>query len=224
MTTRAPLNALSCACALALGLAGCTAQNGGNWGQIVGMIGKSFDDKPVITLDDAGAVSFASLGVRVGDGPQMMVVLAANVGHDRLWTSKARFALTTRAGRVMRSSGLMHDLDAVSFQSGDAVLDAARSSGPRESLRFVDFHDINRYSVPLRCVAVSRGEDPVTILGKSIRAVRVDEECANSEIGWNFTDSFWIGSTGLVWKSIQHIHPDYDPLEIEILRPPEGAL
>ena len=35
-----------------------------------------------------------------------------------------------------------------------------------------------------------------------------------------FTDTFWVGASGLVWKSIQHIHPNFDPLDLEVLRPP----
>lgn len=184
------------------------------------MVGGQFDRHTDIALKQAASVPYATLGVRVGDGPQMMIVLAADETGDKLWTSKARLAITTRNGRVLRTAGLLRNVDAVSFPGGDPVLAAAVGAAPIETTRFVDFWDLNRFSVPLHCVAVSRGADPVTILGKSIATIRVEESCESSAMNWTFTDSFWVGTSGMVWKSIQHTHPDFDPLELEVFRPP----
>jgi hypothetical protein len=207
--------------ALALFLAGCGTGNGGDWSNIIDAVQTSMapGDKS-ITLDQAAAVPFATMGVRIGDGAQMLVVLAADSGGSRLWTSAAKIAITTRGGRVVRTAGLARNIDTVSFQAGDPLRDGLQDDQPRQSLRLVDYWDLNRYSVPLRCVTVSRGRDDVVILGKTIATTRVDESCEGATIDWTFTDSYWIGSDGTVWKSIQHIHPDYDPIELEILRPP----
>jgi hypothetical protein len=211
--------------ALALLVAGCSSQNGGitDWSRVVGMMGDQFGPTPAITLDEAAAVPFASLGMRIGDGQQQMIVLAADSNGERLWTSKAKVAVTTRRGRVVRSAGLPRNIDTVEFRGEDPILDVAKGGPSRETIRYSDFWDLNRYSIPLRCVAVSRGPEAVVILGKSIATVRVDESCESSDIDWTFTDSFWVGSSGMVWKSIQHYHPDYDPIELEVLRPPASA-
>jgi hypothetical protein len=214
---------LAAAGALALALAGCSSQSGtsgADWSQIVGMMTDQFGTGPSITLDQAAAVPFASLGVRIADGPEQMVVLASDTSGDQLWTSKAKIAVTTRHGRVVRTAGLPRNIDAVQLHGGDAIPDTALDGLPHETVRYSDFWDLNRYSVTLRCTAVSHGAESVVILGKSIATVRVDESCASTDLDWSFTDSFWVGSSGLVWKSIQHYHPDYDPLEIEVLRPP----
>jgi len=209
--------------ALALALAGCGSQSGGmsDWSQIVGMAGDEFGPSPSITLAQAAALPYASLGLRIGDGSQMMVVLAASTSGDRLWTSVAKLAITTRDGRIVRTAGLPVNVDTMRFQGGiDPILAAAQGGPPRESLRFADYWDLNIYSVPIRCVTVSRGPDSVVILGKSISTTKVEESCEGSTLDWTFTDTFWVGSSGLVWKSIQHIHPNSDPIELEVLRPP----
>ncbi|MGH6870082.1 MAG: YjbF family lipoprotein [Rhizomicrobium sp.] len=211
------------ACLAALALAGCgSADSNVGWDQVYDMFSGGFGGSSSVTLEQAASVPYATLGVRVGDGPEAMVVLAGQAGGDLLWTSRARIAVTTRHGRIVKTSGLPRNIDSLYFPAGDPILDAARGGPPIESTRMADFWDLNRYSVPLRCVAVSRGTDPVTILGKTIATTRVDETCEGSTMDWSFTDSFWVGSNGLVWKSIQHYHPDYDPLELEILRPPAG--
>jgi len=215
------------ASAALLALCACSSSSSNaDWDQVIdmvsGQLGSSSSD--TITLQQAAAVPFASLGVRVGDGQEAMVILAGQAGGDFLWTSKARIAVTTRHGRIVRTSGLPRNLDSLYFPAGDPILDAAKNPGhPIESARMADFWDLNRYSVPLHCVAVSRGADPVTILGKTIQTVRVDETCEGSTMDWSFTDSFWVSDSGNVWKSIQHYHPDFDPLTLEILRPPKGA-
>jgi hypothetical protein len=212
--------------ALALALAGCGSQTGGmaDWGQVVGIVSDQFGPSPSITLQQAAAVPFASLGVRIGDESQRMVVLAANTGGDLLWTSVAKLAITTRGGRIVRTAGLPLNVDTVRFQDAtDPLLAAAQGGPPRQSLRFADYWDLNIYSVPIRCVTASRGPDSVVILGRSISVTKVEESCEGSTLDWTFTDTFWVSSGGLVWKSIQHIHPNGDPIETELLRPPAGT-
>jgi group 4 capsule polysaccharide lipoprotein GfcB/YjbF len=210
--------------AAALALAGCSSDssgggNGSEWGQIVDMVsGGGTPD--TVSLEQASAVPYATIGVRVNDEPQMMLVLAADEAGDHLWTSKARAAVTTRYGRVVRTSGLPVNIDGVNYNGEDPVQTVARSGQATESMRTSDFWDLNRFSIPLRCVTESRGADHVTILGKSIATVRVDQTCESPSIDWSFTDSFWVGTSGLVWKSIQHYHPNAAPIEIEVLRPP----
>jgi hypothetical protein len=206
---------------LALFLAGCGSQSGApDWGQMYDMIhGQITGSANNVTLEQAASIPYATLGVRIGDGQQAIVVLAGGAGGDQLWTSRARIAITTRHGRVIKTAGLPRNIDTVSYSDRDPVLEAAQGGPPRESTRSSDFWDLNRYQVPLHCVAASKGPEAVTILGKSIATTRVDETCQSSTMDWSFTDSFWIGASGLVWKSIQHYHPDYDPLEIEVLRP-----
>jgi hypothetical protein len=217
---------LALATALALALAGCDALTGsmGDWGQVMSMARDGFNRDSSITLEQAAAVPYASLGVRVGDGTQMLVVLATDAGGDRLWTSKSKIAITTRNGRIVSTAGLDRNLSSITFSGGsDPVLGAAQAGPPRQSVRLADYWDINRYSVELHCVTVSRGADSVTVLGKSIAVTRIEESCESEALDWSFTDTFWVGSSGLVWKSIQHVHPDFDPIEIDVLRPPASA-
>jgi hypothetical protein len=196
----------------------------GDWGQIFSMAGAGFGHSPSVTLEQAASEPYASLGVRIGDGSQMMIVLATDAGGDLLWTSKAKIAITTRNGRIVRTAGLPHNLDWITFNGrDDPLLEAAQGSPPRQSVRFVDYGDLDRFSVPLSCETVSRGADTVMVLGKSIAVKRIEESCQSEALDWKFTDIFWLGSSGLAWKSVQHIHPGLDPIEIDVLRPPSGT-
>ena len=78
-----------------------------------------------VTLDQAKAVPYASLGVKVGDGPQAMLVLADGTGPELSWTSASHISLITRDGRIIGSAGFEHNLSG--FQSRTAE----RSDFPR---------------------------------------------------------------------------------------------
>ncbi|HUJ03863.1 MAG TPA: YjbF family lipoprotein [Rhizomicrobium sp.] len=192
------------------------------WSELYGAAGQMFSGgEGGVTLKEAAAVPYASMGVRVGDGPEAMVVLASDSDGQRLWTSAAHIALLTHGGRIVRSSGFAHNLSAV---TGTDPLPAFADpdAGPREVTRQVDFWDMNLFAVTLSCRIESKGDDPVTILGATINTHRVEESCTATRPDWSFTDTFWMDKSGLVWKSVQHINPALDPVETEILRPPSG--
>ncbi len=98
----------------------------------------------------------------------------------------------------------------------------AMHTAPNRTL-FYDFADMNVYSVQVVCRTVSRGPESVTILGKEIPTNRIEESCHADALDWSFTNVFWVGvKSGMVWKSIQHIHPRLGEVSTEILRPPQG--
>ncbi len=216
MKTSSPIRKAALLAAV-LALAGCSSEGGTSWQQMYEAAKASFSgDAGDVTLQQASAVPYASIGVRVGDGPEQMLVLAADMQGGRLWTSAAHMALVTRDGRIVRTAGLAHNLSASTGggPAGFADPDA------RTLTRKVDFWDLNLFDVTLQCRIAPRWPEPVTILGARIKTHRVEESCKSARPDWSFTDVFWIDDSGLVWKSVQHVHPGLDPVTVEVLRPP----
>ena len=174
-----------------------------------------------VTLEQAGSIPYASLGYRIDNSPQAMLVLATDTNDDLLWTGRSRVVLVTRDGRVLRSVGLPQDRATTTFQQGATPPGAARSGSFRSS-RIIDLPDIGAYSVTLNCTTASRGRQMVNILGTAMATVRVEETCQSENPRWSFTDVYWVSpDNGFVWRSQQHVHPKGGVLDIEILRPPE---
>jgi hypothetical protein len=66
-----------------------------------------------------------------------------------------------------------------------------------------------------------KGQETITILGQTMASARVDEDCQSTSPRWRFRNSYWLDpQSGFVWRSLQHIHPHGDTLDIEIFRPP----
>jgi hypothetical protein len=158
------------------------------------------------------------MGIRLGGSPQNMVILAGDAGGQRLWTSAAKIAITTKDGRIVRTAGFGHDLGGYEPRGNSLGEDGART------VRWqADFPDLNLYSVPITCRDHLVGDETIIILGKDIHVRRIDESCASadSQLDWSFKNIYWIDpESGLIWRSIQHVHPQLDSIETEILRPP----
>ena len=203
--------------ALALLLCGCSSEGGGDWLAFYHATRANFDSDRNLELKAVAAVPYATLGVRLGDGAEQMLILATDSAGDRLWTSSAKIALLTYHGRILQSAGLDYNL------SGYNADDIRKLSWRlRESFTWTaDFHDIGLYSVAVQCQDRPAAAETISVLGKDIETLRVDEACHADSIDWHFTNTYWISrETGRVWKSIQYIHPKLDAITIELLRPP----
>lgn len=214
------LSAPAVAVAVLLALSACSSERSSDWSQLYGVAAQLFGARGAgITLEQAAAIPFASIGVRINDGPEGVLVLAtSNASGERLWTSASRVALLTRAGRIVRSAGLEHNLSESRVRSG--YNGPPPFSGSATSVWEDDFADLNLYSVAVSCTSKVQGPAIVKNFTRDIPTIQVDESCRSDQLDWSFVNSYWISpATGAVWRSIQYVSPKLGPIEIEILRP-----
>lgn len=210
------------AVALAAALGGCSSDNaGGDWKAMFEVARTAWASRDAsVELAEAASIPYATMGVRIGDGRQQIIVLATDAGGERLWTSAARIAITTRGGRIVATAGFAANLTA----AGSAVNRVTWTTAQHVQW-MADFADLNIYSVPVACDDSPAGRETVSILGKDFDTIRVDESCRSERLDWTFHNTYWVSpDSGRVWRSVQYVHPNADPLEIEILRPPESPL
>jgi hypothetical protein len=208
-----------------LPLGGCSSQKGWMYEQYAQIARQSIAASlghQRISREEAATIPYASIGYRVDDGGQSLLVLATDSNGEQLWTSKSRVVISTRDGRITRTLGLPRDIVAVTARSARSLPPPSEAlAGRITSERMADFPDISAYSVPIRCTAAPVGSQTITILGNAMSVIRIDESCRSARLRWSFTDSYWIAmDNGLIWRSRQHIHPKGETVEIELFRPP----
>ncbi len=198
-------------------VAGCSSDGGGDWIAMFDAARSSWENRNAgVELKDAAGIPYATLGVRIDGGREQILILGQDENGERLWTSSARVAITTRGGRIVRTSGFGTDLSGYT------------ATGPREDWSrphaytwTADFSDLGYYSVPVTCDVRPAGADPITILGQSFNTTRVDETCHADTLRWSFSNTYWVNTqTGRVWRAQAHFHPKGPALDLEILRPP----
>lgn len=207
---------------LSVGVAACSHGEDSDWASLFDLAKKSWGGSDhTVTLKQAGDVPYASIGVRIGDQGERMMVLAANNGNDLLWTSSSKLVLSTNNGRITRAIGFGNDLTGFTAGTGDMF---ANMPAVWAKLRHVtwmaDFAQQGLYSVEISCVDSPAGNEVIQILGQAIQTLRVDESCEARQIDWRFINHFWVDpETGSVWRSVQYVNPKLDPIMIEVLRP-----
>jgi hypothetical protein len=212
------------AAAAALLVAGCSSEQS-DTGLLFGALRNAVagpGPKPV-TLQQAAAIPYASMGVRLDGGSEILIVMVVDAPHSRLWTAGKAIAIQTDDGRIVRTSGFTSNLSGVAGDLGAPVspLDAVRRRDGERTLLY-DFADLNAYSVKVVCRTAKRGRENIQILGKAIPTIRIEESCRAEALDWSFVNTYWVGvQSGMVWQSVQHIHPRLGPVTTEILRPPE---
>jgi hypothetical protein len=204
--------------ALGLSLAGCSSDQSNDYGQVFQIfthIFNSEDDR--VTYQQAAGIPFSTIGVRVGDSTEGILVLGSSNGDEQLWTAASHIVLVMRHGRVVRTAGLEYNLSEMRLVRGSV----AGTLPSAETLWEADFPDQHLYSVQVSCKAYSGGADTYSNFNSPVRVIKVIDECRSDQIDWSFTNTYWIApQTGLMWHSIQNINPKLDPLELRILRPP----
>ena len=206
-------------------LGGCQSGGVSSYKQFFDVLHASFQNglgNARVTREQAAAIPYASLGYRVGDGPELLLVLATENDAGLLWTSAEHVVIVTRQGRVVRSVGFAHDLGASAAGLGsDLPALSTALQGPSSYKRYMDFPDIGVYGAALSCRLSSSRPETIKILGSAVQTVKILESCAAPSLKWSFTNTYWIDRDGaLVWRSIQYIHPRLPELHVEIFRPP----
>ncbi|HYM19113.1 MAG TPA: YjbF family lipoprotein [Micropepsaceae bacterium] len=221
MPSRLPEHSLSRRHALSLlgafGLARCGSNSDIDYATLKALYQGTMQPSSV-AREDAARIPYASVGVRVDGGPQMLLVLATVTGADLLWTSNAQVAVVTRGGRVLKTAGFRENLGATWFEDSDVLV---RDLAPGEKgIRLVDLPGQNAYSMPIESTLAGATPETIVILGASLQTMRVVEENHCVQRNWNFQNIFWRDpGNGFVWRSEQTLTPKGPVLEIEVLRP-----
>lgn len=176
----------------------------------IGGIGSSAS----VPREQAAAIPYASLGIRIGGSDQAMFVLASKSGDDLLWLGGTSLGVVTRHGRVVRTVGFASNLSGV-HPAQDVKPDLTQPSVDY----LYDFGDQSRYGVPVKCTRQALGPERIVIIGVPRDTTHVAEDCTASGMDWSFRNEFWIDQAGYVWKTRQVVTPKLDPLAFEVLRP-----
>lgn len=214
--------------ALALGAcAGGSSQNERTANMVTGLVEGWFSDDegappppmkvPRAKVDE---LPFASIGVEIDDNPQFLFVMANQTATDDLYTLGYQVSLVLRDGRLIRTQGFPRDVLGGRWDGPNIITAAAAQPGIVYGDRYMETSERGIGTRTAECSAQAVGDETVTILGAPIVARHVRETCEVDELKWEFSNDFWVDpASGLVWRSIQYIHPKVNPVILETFRP-----
>lgn len=205
-------------------VAGCSSDQNSDTNMLLGMFNQSinpFGQGPSVQLAEVAAIPYATIGIRLGSSTQSILVLASSDGGRQLWTSSSRIVIETAAGRIITTAGLPYNLSATQINGGDPISGLPHLHSRAKLSRKIDLADKNLYAIETSSIFSAARPATIEILGTQIKAVYATEECTAPTLDWTFTNEYWADiRSGLIWRSVQHVHPDMDAIELETLRPP----
>jgi hypothetical protein len=174
-----------------------------------------------VSRGEAAAIPYSTIGIRIGNSAQGLLVLGSKTGASCLWTSGSHIVVVTEGGRIAKTAGLPWNLGGTTFITPDPAADFLKPIPQSRSSRTLDFPDLKRFSVGISSTFESRGYTTITILGQALDTQMMVENCICAEFDWEFQNIYWVDrENGIVWRTVQTSHPKLDPLQIELFRPP----
>ena len=218
------------ALAIAGVLAGCSSSGDNTFRRLGGLVKASYfggeepERPPELTRAQLNEIPFATIALRLGDGPRTFLVpLADNGGYLNYLGSGGR-GLVMLGGAVTGTQALGQDLEAVGHQPDDPVAHPTPLAGwPGQVWRDYQFAQRSgaQYSITLVCVFERLVRETIDIVEINFEVVRISEVCTNARR--QVVNTYWVeAETGFIWKSKQWLGPHLEQATIEIIRPYGG--
>lgn len=181
------------------------------WHSIVGADGVQLTD------DDIQNMRYASQYMSINNGPQLLVVLAYDENGQQKWVTQDRAMISTKNGRIVKTTGLGDNLQQMSNLADDPLAKANQiidGAGWTRQMTWTE-HQSERVAIA-RSTFSWDGTDTLKV-GSSITPVRVlNEEITASGKTWN--NRYWVDEQGHIRRSKQYIGPDYWPVTTVLLK------
>jgi hypothetical protein len=189
---------------------------------------EAFSTPPDAEVSDAmlANTTFAYSHARIGDGPQMVLVLAYREFGEDKWVTAGGQMVVLRGDRIVRTVGLRTDLAGVSATAPDPV---GRTT-PRELLTsqweaVLDWAGQAGAGYRMHTRYRDHGLEAVELRSGDSRELHLVEERVRLEPGdIRYSNWFALDESGRVVRSQQQVHPDSKPLTLTFIRrPPEDT-
>lgn len=215
---------------LVSGVAGCAS----NSNSVVDLFSKTVSSKTPspdqypLSDEQIRAIPYATMGIRIGDFPRAVLVLATVDGPDLQWVSSDHVSFFTRDGVLVRTHGLGRDLAATRWKASDAApLAGITRTGTLPApgaYREIDLKHADETAISVESRFEEGREEAIVILGRERQVRRIDEIAVMPAWRWKTRNSFWIDpQSGRVWRSVQQYCPEMPPIALELLKAPAAA-
>ena len=211
-------------------LAGCSSTGDNTFRRLAALAKASYfageepERPPELTRAQLNEIPFATIALRLGDGPRTFLVPQADNGGYLNYLDSGGHGLVMLGGAVTGTQALGQDLEAVRHQPDDPVAHPTPVAGwPGQVWRDYQFAQRSgaEYSITLACVFERLVRETIDIVEIDFEVVRISEVCTNARR--QITNTYWVeAETGFIWKSTQWLGPHLEPATIEIIRPYSG--
>lgn len=217
---RFPAWLLLLACALLLGLHGCSDLSRSSVNAMKLVVKGTPKVRP--TAAEVAAKPYFQLQATSPEGSAVLIL--GNVdGQRQAWYGNHGVVVFIEHGRVVQTLGLSQNLDGVHLPADDPFVRGLQTlTAPVTYHMTQDWSPGYRYGVPVDATLTPAGREQITILDQTHEVLRVDEHVSVPSLHYRATNHYWVDpQDGFIWKSEQQVAPGLS-LKLVQLRPYRG--
>ena len=162
-------------------------------------------------------IPYASMLVRIGNGPTALMILESQINENYTWVSADGVYLVIKGGKIIKTLGLNNNLKEKLEPS---------SKWNNYSYGKQEYISYNSFSLPtlenLKVVSTyyKKGINETQLMFGIKNLTLIEENIIAEEVAWKETNKYWIDDSDFVWKSIQHVSPRLPQIYFEVTKKP----
>tara|TARA_B100001250_G_scaffold263013_1_gene226646 strand:+ start:6139 stop:6801 length:663 start_codon:yes stop_codon:yes gene_type:complete len=178
-----------------------------------------FDDLE-IDKDQIANIPYASALLKIGKGPQGLIILESKRNQNLTWVSADGVYFVISHGRIIKTVGLNNNLTDISLPSRINRKSLKSIEGVSEHYYYYSYDKplLRNLEIKAKITIYEESIEELKFGPKSLTLIT--EDISNETLGWKFQNKYWIDDQGFVWKSIQKISPKVPEIYIEITKKP----
>jgi len=173
-----------------------------------------------LNRETINAIPYASLLLRIGNGPEGLMILESVNKDIHTWVSSDGIRVMIQNGRIISTNGLINNLKIINFPKKASDLERFNLDNVVRFSSYYSFSQptlidlkVENFVSPLRI-------EQVEILGISKNLKLVTEEINSRRIRWNSVNRYWVDQSNFTWKSEQKISPKLPVIYYQITKKP----
>lgn len=162
-------------------------------------------------------IPYASMLVKIGNGPTALMILESKNNEDYLWVSADGVYLLINNGKIIKTSGLSNNLKEkisplISWNEDLYI-----------NKKFISYNSFNfptLNNLKVTHTYTQKETDNIVLLNGTKELTLIEEEISSERVAWYETNKYWLDDKNFVWKSVQHISPRLPEIYIEVTKKP----
>ena len=171
-----------------------------------------------ITKEVIDNIPYASSLLKIGKGPQGLLILESISSNKETWVSADGVYLVVKNGRIIQTAGLNNNL--TNFISPIKDFTNISTSIGQTYKYYYSYDNPYLRDLEAKVELKIKGKDEIKIFDETFNLQLIEEEVANVYLGWLFTNKYWIDDESNVIKSIQQFSPKLPEFTMVITKKP----
>ena len=165
-------------------------------------------------------IPYASMLLKIGKGPQGLMILEKITNGELTWVSADGVYVVTRNGKIIRTKGLVNDLTKIEFDNSNTITKAQTVAQDKISKMYYSFDKPLLSNLEVEVSYQFKSEEEVLILDRKMNLRRIEEIIVNEYLGWKAINIYWVDKNNTIWQSEQTISPKLPRIFIQLTKKP----